>query len=351
LADSDGPSDKAPRPWAVAVLIDKDLYLFDPKLGVPVPAGIKLQEGGPLQIEPATLAQVVADEGLLRRMDADAEHLYPVKAEDLKRVVALVEASPAYLSMRMKIAESRLAGERTMVLTCDPTAQADRMKAVPNVNKVDIWTHPYETFYNRLHLSVDDKNRQKTALMPFIPGVDAPLYKGRLLYFKGQFTGQRSATWFFQASRTSEKKLAEMQDSQQNDYFQQNLPRIRLLPEQERKATLERLKAMSVVQADVQKRILQWAKQDASYWLGLLNFERGKYEVAIDYLGNRTLEAVSNSSWTQGAFYNLGRCYEALGDPTRAIKVYLSDSDSDSPAALGNALRAKWLQAEMDATK
>jgi hypothetical protein len=342
LADPDDPSGKPLRPWEVAVLVDKKLYLFDQTLGLPIAAGIKLDADGQLVVEPATLEQVAGDGQLLRQMDADAEHPYPVKAEDLKHLVALVEASPAYLSARMKMTESRLVGEQTMVLSTAPSAVAAKFKAAPQIAEVRLWTHPYEVLYRRLRLTPKEITRKKTDFWPFMPGIEAPLYKARLYYFKGQLTGQNSATWYYQASRTSEKKLAEMEDAQQNDYYQQNLPLIRTLQEQDRKAGLERLKAFAISLADQQKQILQWAKQDASYWLGLLNFERGKYPTAIDYLAKRTVEAVPNSPWAHGAIYNLGRCYEASGEPEVAIKLYTADTES--PAFAGNLLRAKWLQ-------
>ncbi len=50
--------DQPPKPWAVALLHDNDLYLFDPRLGLPIP--------GPSGQGVATLAQVAADDSLLR---------------------------------------------------------------------------------------------------------------------------------------------------------------------------------------------------------------------------------------------------------------------------------------------
>ena len=89
--------------------------------------------GGQLAIQPATLAQVVAEPKLLRRLDAGPSHKYGVEASDLKHVAALLEASPDYLSRRMKLLESRLAGEQRMVLTTAPSEHAERWKAAKHV--------------------------------------------------------------------------------------------------------------------------------------------------------------------------------------------------------------------------
>ena len=63
----------APRPWCVGVLVEGEAYLFDPLLGLPIPApnGVTRDESGQLAIQPATLAQVANDGKLLRRLDAD----------------------------------------------------------------------------------------------------------------------------------------------------------------------------------------------------------------------------------------------------------------------------------------
>ena len=91
------------------------------------------------------------------------------------------------------------------------------------------------------------------------------------------------------------------------------------------------------------------AKQAASYWLGLLAFEEGKYQVAVDFLVSRTLQASPDGSWSQGAHYNLGRAYERIAqdsgkreDWEQARQHYLADEDS--PQYPGNWLRARRIE-------
>ncbi len=105
---------KTLRSWCVGVLIDGNVYLFDPLLGLPIPApqGVSLAADGQLAVQPATLAQVAADDQLLRRLDADATHAYGVKASQLARVTAMFEASPPYLARRMTMLESQLTGAK-----------------------------------------------------------------------------------------------------------------------------------------------------------------------------------------------------------------------------------------------
>ncbi len=86
---------------------------------------------------------------------------------------------------------------------------------------------------------------------------------------------------------------------------------------------------------------MQEAKQCASYWLGLIAFERGNYAAAVDYLQTRTLEAAPEGLWTAGARYNLARSLEALGRTDEAIRYYKADLSAQRQ---GNLLRAQRLE-------
>ena len=135
-----------------------------------------------------------------------------------------------------------------------------------------------------------------------------PLIKARILQFKGAVDGPRGAKVYYLNSRLSNQQVA----------------RSRMPPEQ--------------------KKIWQNAKEDASYWLGLIAFEQKNYPVAIDYFSRRTLEATPDGPWTDGAHYNLGRTYEALGQLEPAIELFQSDR---SPQKHGNRLRARRLEAQL----
>jgi len=87
----------------------------------------------------------LADPALLKRLDIDSKKTYPVKQADLRNLAALVEASPAALSYRMKLIESRLAGKQKMALTASATAQAEHWKSVPGIGHTELWLMPYET--------------------------------------------------------------------------------------------------------------------------------------------------------------------------------------------------------------
>lgn len=353
LVDPDDPESKQVQAWVVAVLSQGELYLFEPTLGVPIPGpdGLKRDERGRLEIRPATLAQVAADDALLRQLDLD-DRPYPVKSSQVARVVALLEASPAYLSQRMKLVEDQLAGEKRMVLTTDATAQADRFKACKHVVDARLWELPYQMLQQereigpergrwlasqiirfRVPFDVSEVVQKKPKQVPddaawwtiearergakeaeqarqagtrqdrtFGPA----LWRGRLYHFQGKFTGDPSATYYYARARVPNRDLQTPEIDAQ-------------------------LKAM-----------LMWAKTDASYWLGLVAAHQGNTEAAIDWFTKRTLEAFPKGPWTPGATYNLARVYESTGQIDKAVETYRTDADSS--ARHGNLLRARWLR-------
>ncbi len=355
LTDPSDPDSKNAALWAVGVLIEGDIYVFEPALGLPIPGpdGLQRAESGALDVQPATLAEVAADDALLRQLDVTG-YRYPVDSAAVQRVVALVEGSPAYLSHRMKAVESQLASSEAMVLTTDATAQAERFEACEHVVAARLWEVPYETLQQERQLGAERAKVLAPRLIPFrIPfdvstvaqrkpqevsdgdawwteagrvraqrdaeeaeRFDKPqertfakaLLRGRLLHFKGKFSGEESAGYYYTRARIPNSVLES--------------------PEME-----ERVKLACTL-----------AKMDASYWLGMIAAERGNTDAAIDWLAVRTLEAFPDGRWTPGAKHNLGRVYESAGQIDKAVATYRSTADS--PPQHADLLRAKWLRPE-----
>ena len=325
------------RPWAIGLLSQGKIYVFDPALGLPLPAqdGVKRGRRG-LEIQPATLAELAANDALLRRLDADEKYTYPVKADDLKNVAVLLEASPAYLARRSALLESRLTGQNKVVLTTAPSAVAERWKKAPQVSDVQLWRHPYETILQRLQLPTKAVQMYLLSLVPFYGEQSSiALRRGRLLHLKGKLSGDRSAAWWYQQARPANEDLAKEVEK----HLQALKDEVKKLPAEQRAAALQQGDAMIRLNFGVSYRI----KQDASYWLGTLSFDRGNYPSALDYFVNRVLRAaLPGEQWLHAAHYNRARTLEAEGSVANAIELYRADTAT--PLRAGNLLRAKWLE-------
>jgi len=345
--DTESPEDSPARTWVAALNSGGKLYLFEPVLGLPIPApdGIRLDEDGQLDITPATLAEATADPNVLSRLDIDDEDRYPVRAADLEQVEVLIEASPSYLAHRMKLLESRLAGEKKVVLTTDATAQAERWKALPQIARASLWSVPYATIRQQAVTDPQLKGQRATAFAPFQMVAEAVLLKGRVRHLKGSLIGENSATYYYQSARTSNQNLLEAQKTLLARHYKaiqefntKRAPAARM--------TEEEIQARTRQVAAIELTMLIQAKQSASFWMGLIAYERGtdsSYDSAIDYFTKRTLDASPDGPWTHAAKYNLARSYEAIGQPKKAIERY--QLDTTSPSYFGNLLRARWLKA------
>ena len=299
--------------WLPALWSDGKLYLFDCRLGLPIP--------GPEGRNVATLAEVAADDALLRRLDLDEAHPYPVRADDLKHVIANVEGSPADLSKRMALVESRLTGKHKMSLTSAGNALAERLKQNPQVGVVRLWPRPFEISLRHTKIGPADVQEieREMAVLQSVPD----LMRGRSLYLKGEYDGETGAKQYYLRSRVSDEALENFK-----------------LPE----AEARQYGSPEALAAEEAHRIvvLRHAKQNASYWLGLLLFEQQDYASASDYFMKRTLKANPDGRWTAGATYAMGRIHEAQGHIDEAVAAY--ESDQTSPQSHGNRLRARWLK-------
>ena len=307
--------EKPPRWWLPALFSEGHLYLFDTRLGLPLPG----QEQGSV----ATLAEVVTDPKLLRKLDLDAEHAYPVTAEDLAHVEAWLAASPLQLSLRATRLERVLEGEDFVVLAVDNRPLVEGLSNHPHIADVRLWPLPFQAILDERSMKSAARLR---AVRRFVVFAQRPtLWKARVLHFQGTkpvpFEERNDP---LAQPRYGHREALQLYQSR------------RVRPSE---AILKRLEP-------AKQAVYRRAKGDASYWLGLLCYDLGKYEVAVHWLGQRTLEASPDGPWTPGARYNLARVYEALGKLPKAVQLLTADT---SPQRHGNHLRARQLKQKISA--
>jgi hypothetical protein len=301
------PDGGKPEFWLPALLDNGQLYLFDTRLGLAVPA--------PERKGVATLEQVKQDETLLRQLDlADAS--YPVTAEQLEHVVAFVVADPFDLGRRVRQLEKRLTGDDRLVLSVRASELADQVRALPGVSDARIWDVPFRTLADQL--TITGQNARNEVAMEFEPFAWRPvLWKARTRHFQGR---RELAD---DAGRQDPEELIDDHRDAARLYM-----KVRPTDAEIAKSAVE------------EQRIRKAAKLNATYWQGLLFYDDGRYEVATHWLGRNELTA-EGSPWASGARYNLARTLEAQGKTEEAAKMLEGDS---SPQQHGNRLRAKWLR-------
>lgn len=310
-------ADGKPAPLLVGALVDGQLYLFDPQLGLPIPGAATAV---------ATLAEAAENDALLRALDVSADQAYPLTAAQLDNVDALIVASPLQLARRSARLEAALEGEEFVKLAADADALGEQLAKQPHIGAVKLWERPFQAVADEFSLKASVRQQAAAEFEPF---AQRPLlWKARVLHFQGN-----------KDVRAEERNdpLARPRSGHQDapKLYQDRTVR----PSDDVLATLDATK----------REVYEAAKAASSYWLGLLIYDRGEYEVATSWLGGRTLDRNPEGKWAPGARYNLARAYEKLGRTDEAVKL-LEASPASDPQRFGNLVRAKQLVAQAEAT-
>lgn len=112
------------RFWACGVVVGdgKEVYLFDPRLGLPL--------SGPKGQGVATLAQVRKQPDVLAQLNLDEKHHYDITAEQAKKVHALLVCPLSSLSPRMRHLQERILAPTVRIrLASDPAKELERLQA------------------------------------------------------------------------------------------------------------------------------------------------------------------------------------------------------------------------------
>lgn len=130
-ADAEG--EKGYR-WNIGVLIDKDVFLFDSRIGMPIP--------GPLGQGVATLAQARSDANVFGQLTiANSQHPYDITHAQAGKAEILLTGSLSALAPRMRFLQDVLSSTSKIRLGIDSAARLDKFRsALQGQNiKIGIW--------------------------------------------------------------------------------------------------------------------------------------------------------------------------------------------------------------------
>ena len=342
VAAGDDASDNAsPTPWVVAVKVGTELYLFDTRMGLPIPSK------KPGQI--ATLSDVRSDTSLLKSLDLsvkeslDDDTEYWVAEDDIKQLVALVYVSPEEISKRMAALEARLIGDDRLLLVGKPSENAAEFKS-ENVTPQP-WAIGFQTHQFRQAV------RDAIARSSF----DDELASRLSWHFKDesyidQFTRYRtSRARFFSGT-------FDLQDRGYNaiESFQHLMYRDELIDElgadQKFQRQLGILKTEGQSAGEYQAKLasvqsqMRLVRRDAGFFLAQTHFDNGSISTAANWLERLRLKKDA-ARWAEGIEYLLGRASEGRTDYRSAIEVY---RESEGVQKHGNLIRARLVQQLID---
>jgi hypothetical protein len=317
-----------PRLWCVGVPIGNELYLFEPRFGLPLPAGD--------QAAVATLRQARSDPSILRRANLPGRFTYPLSTEDLELAVALLDVEPFALSLSMRRLEANLVGEYRMRLATDIAQVVSRFQAIDPRLPVDLWSMPWlaQIYNSMVREQIQDRTPfgltyqfQNQAYLN-----DWEFHRARLAHFRGEFAETLDAPG----------ALARYMNSR---FDEATLDKLSFDPEAQAKLQLGRQPSES--QEDFMNRVEQLkgsfraAKIDSNAFLGMLQYDLANVDASIDWLDKRLVQVGGTERWRPHAYYLLGRCFEEKGDLPKAAEYYKGEN---LPQEAGNRIRLRLLE-------
>ncbi len=167
--------------WLCAALIDGQAYLFDARVGLPIP--------GPDGQGVATLSQALADPTVLEQMDLPGQSPYGTSRASLlaspSRIGVLIDSSQGLLTPRMKLLERDLAGKNRTILHRSPAQQRDHFQQVlgSHCGEIKLWSLPLDIETN-LFTKPAFVESSKQSLFLFRP--EFPLIVARIKQLRGE---------------------------------------------------------------------------------------------------------------------------------------------------------------------
>lgn len=292
--------------WLVGALVDKQVYLFDPTLGWPIPS--PADKGTTPAIESsATLAQVLADDKLFRKLDVSADKPYPLHSADLKSIHVAIITSSRYSSPRIRRLESFLSGDRSVTIYAPLGDTGGRPGLLSRVagggagvwkkEDVAVWDYP-----DRQTEAIDHLNPQTTEIRNFL-----------WLPFHGPVTAEFDKQGMkLNISPGSRKQMKSRIAQLQGDYagavrnyllvqLDELPPALPLPPEMQAAVKAKQQSPQEGVMAvPIPKLAFATnfrAAEDAKFWMAVCQFEQNMLEPATETLDAYWRRYIDGGKW------------------------------------------------------
>ncbi|QEG23228.1 hypothetical protein [Mariniblastus fucicola] len=329
-------------PWAVGVLIGEEYYLFDSKMGLPIP--------GKNNQNIATLSDVTADPSLLSSLDLSVKESlaentkYWVTAEDLESITGLVYWNPLGVSQRIAVLEENLVADQRLLLV----QRADEtMAQLPKIENVEYkpWDISLQTAEFRqvlreaLPKAVTDDALAERIRWYFSEEayvMQFPNYRtGRTRFLLGKFERPRESR-----TRDAIESFAmlmyedEIIDGLKSDRSLQTMIGIRSAGQTEGEFERE------IRSRQAQMRLV---RRDAGLFMCQAHFDNGSMSTTANWVP-KLLEEQDVERWEPGLKYLNARSLEARHQYDEAIEQL----KAEGPQQHGNLIRARLLKQQIE---
>jgi hypothetical protein len=351
-AGKDVPAVVDAQPFLVGVLVEGQVYLFDPLTGVPIPA-LGRKSGAAAVSSVATLGEAASDPAVLQQLDAEGKP-YPIRAADLARPGVVIVGDTSLWSQRMEALQAPLVGSRAMMIS-DPLTDSAEDSAgiwtrVVKAGKgrweaadVRLWDYPETQLDAHVQMTKDQQDSLEGLLRPFEafknakidPRTGLPVFldkDAQLDPAAGKFDPNVRVNVRLTKGEQMHSRLAQLAGE---------------FTEAVKSYTNVRGRCLEVLRFEPPpaiRSIHTRAIDDAYFWTALCQFEQGQFQPAADTLGKYRKRA-GPGNWMRESRYLLALSLAAAGDRAAAIKE-LEAVEPDDPEYTGYRLLIRqWREA------
>ncbi len=271
IALPDGPGAPTVRYWIPGVLVEGQIYLFDTRLGLPLPN----PEGKGI----ATLAQVRSQPEWLRALTVDDKLPYDVTAEQVKRAEVHLVCALSALAPRMHYLQNELATTDRVNLAVKATTLLENFQAAckgPALEGTEVrfWSQAGDAnaptrlvrgFVPPAEGGTDKTSRRERLFLELIPWASMPR---QIQNLPGE-PGQRLRQFFAEPFVSFAFAPKRPRDLMLHGHFQEATTIL-----VEMREVLRRSKEILRAQTDLDQKVEQWCERAVEVYAGLIRAER-----------------------------------------------------------------------------
>jgi len=300
---SDAEDSDAEDLWLIGVLLNEQVYLFDPKLGTPIPAATDAGKTATV-LQPATLSDVQKDDGLLRKLDLADGKAFPFTAEMLQKVTVEVVGTRSLWTPSMQRLDTSLTGDRSSLVFDGLQDEANSPGLMTRVadyggekwgkDDVGIWPYPEKQTEAAQQRGEGQRKRLSYLELPLA----APVF------VQFDVATQQFRSFNFDPNDPENLKVEKLKNRKHVTYISTRISHLLgdygSAIRNYQKMRIRLAIASRQPQPEEVRAINARAEEDAAYWIGLCQLDRGNFSAATstfrDYL--RRYEKNPNAAWT-----------------------------------------------------
>lgn len=309
-------------PIVIGVLVDDQVLLFDPQLGLPIPSG----DAPPsFNIDrPATLRELREHPEWLKALAPRSDQPYEPTAEQLTEPRVDAVTSVTSWEPRMWRLEQLLPGMSLCALYEAPAALGDapglfervaEADAAWQADQIGVWAYPLQREVQFIQPDANSLRLMQSVFDPFL----APFE-----FKQNETTKQAQLVPTMRHLKTRTLQLLGRHADAVKQYV--GIRQLSVMPPPDAKLS----------------PIYQRAAEDAFYWSCVCKFEAGEYDQAISLLGDYVKRYRRGGKWVGAAWLLQAECHRALNRVPEAIASVKGAAADDAYRATSAILARRW---------